>query len=197
MRKIVLGSTSPFRRSLLEKLHIPFDCDKPNIDESPLENESPRALVERLAIEKAKKVAERHKDALIIGSDQVAICDDVILGKPHTRENAIKQLMSFSGKRVTFLTGLCVLDSNSNQTKSLVEPFYVDFKRLTEKEVATYVDIEEPLNCAGSFKSEGLGISLFEKLSGDDPNSLIGLPLIKLISLLRQLDYDVFSHMSK
>lgn len=197
MRKIVLGSTSPFRRSLLEKLHIPFDCDKPNIDESPLENESPKALVERLAIEKAKKVAERHNDALIIGSDQVAICDDIILGKPHTRENAIKQLMSFSGKRVTFLTGLCVFDSNSNQTKSLVEPFYVDFKQLTEKEVSTYVDIEEPLNCAGSFKSEGLGISLFEKLSGDDPNSLIGLPLIKLISLLKQLDYDVFSHMSK
>lgn len=197
MRKIVLGSTSPFRRSLLEKLHIPFDCDKPNIDESPLENEYPKALVERLAIEKAKKVAEMHNDALIIGSDQVAICDGVILGKPHTRENAIKQLMSFSGKRVTFLTGLCVFDSNSNQTKSLVEPFYVDFKQLTEKEVSTYVDIEEPLNCAGSFKSEGLGISLFEKLSGDDPNSLIGLPLIKLISLLKQLDYDVFSHMSK
>ncbi|WP_286235726.1 Maf family protein [Thalassotalea sediminis] len=191
MKKIVLGSTSPFRREILEKLHIPFQCDKPNIDETPLPNETALALVERLAIKKAQAVASKHSNALIIGSDQVALCDDQILGKPHTVENAVKQLMGFSGKCVTFFTGLCVYDNDTQRIESTVEPFHVHFKELHKQDIERYVNAEMPLNCAGSFKSEGLGICLFEKLEGDDPNSLIGLPLIKLVKLLEKHDFNV------
>ena len=192
-KSIVLASTSPFRKSLLEKLNIPFECAKPHTDESPLTNETPQKLVERLAIEKAKAVAINFPNNLIIGSDQVAVCDDEILGKPHTFENAVKQLTKFSGKTVTFYTGLCVLDSQDMIIKSLVEPFYVHFKTLSNAEIENYINAEQPLNCAGSFKSEGLGICLFEKLEGDDPNTLIGLPLIKLVSLLKQHAVDVLA----
>ncbi|OKY25441.1 MULTISPECIES: Maf family protein [Thalassotalea] len=191
MKKIVLGSTSPFRKEILNKLKIEFICDKPNIDETALPDESAIQLVERLAIEKAQAVAKLHDNALIIGSDQVALCNEKILGKPHTKENAIKQLMSFSGKRVTFYTGLCVLDSDSGQIHAVVEPFHVYFKTLNKADVERYVDAEMPLNCAGSFKSEGLGICLFEKLVGDDPNSLVGLPLIKLIHLFEKHGFHV------
>lgn len=189
-RTIVLGSTSPFRKTLLEKLNIPFECAKPNIDETAKESESPIALVERLAIEKAKAITG-FSDALIIGSDQVALCDGKILGKPHNFENAVKQLTQFSGKAVIFYTGLCVLDSANNTVHSLVEPFTVHFNDLSQNEIENYINAEEPFNCAGSFKSEGLGICLFKKLEGDDPNSLIGLPLIKLISLFKQHNFDV------
>lgn len=193
MKSLVLGSTSPFRRSILEKLQLPFLCDKPDVDETPKEGETAIELVERLAIEKAKSVATKHQNALIIGSDQVALCENKILGKPHTQENAIKQLMSFSGKCVTFYTGLCVIDADSSEHYSLVEPFHVHFKTLDVDDVKQYVKIEQPLNCAGSFKSEGLGICLFEKLEGDDPNALIGLPLIKLIHLLEKHHLHVLS----
>ena len=191
MIKLVLGSTSPYRKELLEKLNIPFDCDKPAIDETPLDGELPKALVERLAIEKAKAVARHHPNALIIGSDQIALYKEEILGKPHTIENAIKQLQSFSGQKVTFLTSLCLYNSETNQFKVIVEPFNVHFKQLSKAQIAYYVETEKPLNCAGSFKSEGLGISLFEKLQGDDPNTLIGLPLIKLTELLSEFGIDV------
>ncbi|QOL24800.1 septum formation inhibitor Maf [Thalassotalea sp. LPB0316] len=194
MKTLVLGSTSPFRKSLLEKLNVPFKCAKPDIDETPLENETSIALVERLAIEKAKAVADDFPNALIIGSDQVALHQGDILGKPHTRENAIEQLMRFSGDKVVFHTGLCVFDSGTKQSYSLVEPFEVYFRELTRKEIEAYVDAEQPLKCAGSFKSEGLGITLFEKLVGDDPNSLIGLPLIKLHVLLKEAGLDVLEH---
>ena len=193
MRTLVLGSTSPFRKTLLEKLNIPFVCAKPNVDETARENESPIQLTERLAVEKAKAVAQYYPDALIIGSDQVALCDKEILGKPHTFENAVKQLTKFSGKCITFYTGLCVYDSKKNKVTSLVEPFNVHFNLLSQAEIENYIYAEQPYNCAGSFKSEGLGVCLFEKLSGDDPNSLIGLPLIKLISLLKQHDFDVLT----
>ncbi len=193
-RTIILASTSPFRKSLLEKLNIDFDCAKPDVDEAPLAGESPQALVERLAILKAKAVAQQHPKALLIGSDQVATCEGEILGKPHTVDNAIKQLLKFSGKCVTFYTGLCVYDSEKNVSKSLVEEFNVHFKQLNEHEIKRYIEIEQPLNCAGSFKSEGLGICLFEKLAGDDPNSLIGLPLIKLIALLDQHGFKVLDN---
>lgn len=193
MKKLVLGSTSPFRKEILAKLNLPFDCAKPNIDESPLDNESAVALVERLAIEKAKAVACEFPDALIIGSDQVAICDGEILGKPHNFENAVKQLEKFSNKIVAFYTGLCVYDSGLDFTTALIEPFLVHFKTLSRAEIENYLHAEQPYNCAGSFKSEGLGICLFEKLEGNDPNTLIGLPLIKLVELLKQHGLDVLA----
>ncbi|MBL4940240.1 MAG: septum formation inhibitor Maf [Colwellia sp.] len=191
MKTLVLGSTSPFRQSILEKLNLPFACANPNIDESALVNEMPQALVERLAVEKAKAVASQFPNALIIGSDQVAVCDGDILGKPHNFDNGVKQLTKFSNKSVTFYTGLCVYDSSSDTTKSLVEPFIVHFNKLSPSAIASYLTAEQPYNCAGSFKSEGLGICLFKKLEGDDPNTLIGLPLIKLVTLLKQHGLDV------
>lgn len=193
MKQLVLGSTSPFRKEILAKLNIPFVCAKPNVDESALNNESPAALVERLAIEKAKAVAGEFPDALIIGSDQVAICDGEILGKPHNFENAVKQLKKFSNKTVVFYTGLCVYDSGLDYTTALIEPFLVHFNELSLSDIENYLHAEQPYNCAGSFKSEGLGICLFKKLEGDDPNSLIGLPLIKLVELLKQHDVDVLA----
>ena len=197
MKKLILGSTSPFRKEILAKLNLPFDCAKPNIDETAFENESPVELVERLAIEKAKAVANEHPDALIIGSDQVAMCDGEILGKPHNFENAVKQLEKFSNKTVVFYTGLCVYDSALDYTTALIEPFLVHFKELSYAEIGNYLHAEQPYNCAGSFKSEGLGICLFEKLEGNDPNTLIGLPLIKLVELLKQHGVDVLAEQSK
>ena len=196
MKTLVLGSTSPFRKNILEKLNLPFDCAKPDIDESALPNETPQALVERLAIEKAKAVAPQFTDALIIGSDQVAVCDGEILGKPHNFDNGVKQLSKFSNKSVTFYTGLCVFDTTNNKALSLVEPFVVHFNPLSSEEIANYLTAEQPYNCAGSFKSEGLGICLFERLEGDDPNTLIGLPLIKLVTLLKTHGLDVLAQQS-
>ena len=193
MKKLVLGSTSPFRKEILEKLNIPFVCAKPDIDESAFDNESPVELVERLAIEKAKAVAGEFPDALIIGSDQVAMCDGEILGKPHNFENAVKQLEKFSNKTVVFYTGLCVYDSGLDYTTALIEPFLVHFNQLSLSDIENYLHAEQPYNCAGSFKSEGLGICLFKKLEGDDPNTLIGLPLIKLVELLKQHDVNVLA----
>jgi len=193
MKTLVLGSTSPFRKNLLEKLNLPFECAKPNIDESAKEGESPIELVERLSIEKAKAVALQYHDALIIGSDQVAVCEGDILGKPHNFDNAVKQLTRFSNKAVTFYTGLSVYDSLLKKTVSLVEPFTVHFKSLSLDEITHYLNAEQPYNCAGSFKSEGLGICLFEKLEGDDPNTLIGLPLIKLVALLKEHNINVLA----
>jgi len=194
MNSIVLASTSPYRKMLLEKLAIPFATDKPDVDETPIPNESPDALVERLAVLKAQAVAKHHNNALIIGSDQVAVHEGKILGKPHTKENARKQLLSFSGNRVTFLTGLCVLNTNTGEVKSLVEPFHVHFRTLKIDDINHYIDVEQPLNCAGSFKSEGLGICLFNKLEGNDPNTLVGLPLIQLTHLLSTFSYDVLTN---
>jgi MAF protein len=193
MKTLVLGSTSVFRQAILEKLNLPFQTAKPNIDETALINETPQALVERLAIEKAKAVADKFPNALIIGSDQVAVCEGEILGKPHNFDNGVVQLTKFSNKAVTFYTGLCVLDSASNTVKSLVEPFIVHFNELSPLEIESYLKAEQPYNCAGSFKSEALGICLFRKLEGDDPNTLIGLPLIKLVSLLKQHGLDVLA----
>ena len=183
-RTIILGSTSPFRKELLSKLNLNFITDKPNVDETPLPNETPTELVARLSLLKAQAVSERHNNAIIIGSDQVAVYNNQILGKPHTHENAVKQLSDFSGNTVRFLTGLTLIDTTTGQTKTIVEPFNVVFKTLTQATINAYLYAETPYNCAGSFKSEALGICLFEKLEGDDPNSLVGLPLIKLVTLL-------------
>lgn len=197
MKTLVLASTSPFRKNILEKLNLPFLCAKPNVDETALANESPIALVERLAVEKAKAVKLEHPNALVIGSDQVALCNNEILGKPHTFENAVKQLTLFSGKTVTFYTGLAVYDTHNDKYLSLVEPFHVHFKTLSLNDIENYIHAEQPLSCAGSFKSEGLGICLFERLEGDDPNTLIGLPLIKLVATLKTLGLDVLAEQKK
>ena len=185
MKQIVLGSSSPFRRELLQKLISDFATAAPDIDETPLPDETPTELVRRLALSKAQALAPTFPQALIIGSDQVAVLDNQILGKPLTEENAQTQLRNSSGKQVRFLTSLCLLDTASGEYQLEVEPFDVFFRTLSEDEIRHYIDREQPLNCAGSFKSEGLGIALFERLSGDDPNALIGLPLIKLNAMFR------------
>lgn len=186
MLKLVLGSTSPFREDLLAKLGIPFATDAPNIDEAIRDGESPEQLVARLAEAKARDVAQRHAGALIIGSDQVACVDGRILGKPGSRENAIGQLATAAGKTVTFHTGLCLLNTAENRGRTIVEPFKVHFRALNQDQIERYVDREQPFNCAGSFKSEGYGITLFTRLEGRDPNTLVGLPLIQLVDMLGQ-----------
>jgi len=184
--KLILASTSPFRRALLEKLQLPFTTAAPEVDETPRPDETPMQLVERLAIAKARAVAEQHEDALVVGSDQVAVIDDSILGKPGTKERAVAQLRQASGRSVRFLTGLCLYNSSSGQYQSEVVPFEVVFRELSDSQIENYLAREEPWNCAGSFKSEGLGIALFERLVGDDPNTLIGLPLIRLVRMLEK-----------
>ncbi|MCF6434233.1 nucleoside triphosphate pyrophosphatase [Pseudoalteromonas sp. MMG022] len=190
---LILASSSPFRQSILKKFNLPFDYFSPNIDESPLEGESAEQLVLRLSELKAKSAQQHFAKGLVIGSDQVALHKTSILGKPHNKENAIKQLCRFSGDKVTFLTGLCLYDIESDTATTILEPFHVHFKELTEAQVSAYCDAEQPYQCAGSFKSEGLGICLFEKLEGDDPNSLVGLPLIRLNQLLAERGFDVLS----
>lgn len=193
MPEIILASTSPYRRLLLEKLGIPFTCAAPEVDEIPLPAETPRHLVLRLAQAKAQALAERFPHHLIIGSDQVCVLDGEITGKPHTEENARKQLKKASGNIVTFYTGLALYNSVNGQLQTECEPFDVHFRHLTEQEINHYVQKESPLNCAGSFKSEGLGIALFERLEGRDPNMLVGLPLIALCQMLRREGFNPLS----
>lgn len=196
---LLLASSSVYRKQLLEKLQLPFTCASPDIDESIFTDENPSNYVERLAIEKAKALKDRFPNHIIIGSDQCAVLEingeverkQQILGKPHTVENAVKQLSDCSGKKVTFLTGLCCFNSATQQVISLVEPFNVHFRELTETQIRHYIEQEMPLDCAGSFKSEGMGIRLFSALEGRDPNSLVGLPLIALVDLLEQMNVDV------
>lgn len=183
---LYLASTSAYRRALLEKITAHFQCLKPEVDESPLPAEQPEALVKRLAFAKAQAIAKTLKHGLVIGADQVAVFQGEILGKPHTIANAEAQLRRFSGQAVTFLTGLAVINAATGHIQLTVDTFVVHFRSLTTEEIQQYVAREMPLDCAGSFKSEGLGIALFEKLQGDDPNSLIGLPIIKLLAMLRQ-----------
>ena len=190
LRPLVLASTSPFRRELLARLGLAFETASPDVDESSLPGEGPVSLVERLAEAKARAVAPLFPQALIIGSDQVACIDDRVLGKPGDRQRAIAQLEQASGRTVLFQTGLCLYDAAADRARVACEPFQVRFRRLTRSQIEGYVDREQPFNCAGSFKSEGLGIALFEGLDGADPNSLIGLPLIRLVDLLGQVGID-------
>lgn len=185
---LVLGSGSKYRRAIMDKLHLIYNVVKPDIDESAINEEQPEQLVGRLAEEKAQAVARKlnGEPAIIIGSDQVAVCDGLILGKPGTEQKAIEQLKSFVGKTVTFYTGLAVLNSETSQCEVRIEPFFVSFRdNITTDEIARYVELEQPLDCAGSFKSEGLGVSLFSEMKGNDPNTLIGLPTIALLDMLR------------
>lgn len=186
MYKLVLASSSPFRKELLEKLQLSFVCDSPDIDESQLLDETPHDYVKRLSLEKAQAVAQRHPDSLIIASDQCSVLGDTIYGKPIHHTVATQQLQRSSGNRVSFLTGLCVMDSDTGENLLDLIPYYVDFRELSTEEIDRYLSIEKPYNCAGSFKAEGLGITLFKRMEGDDPNALIGLPLIRLCEMLRQ-----------
>ncbi len=183
---LVLGSSSPFRKELLQRLQLPFESHSPDIDETALVEESPQQLVERLAIGKAQEVAKSYPAHLVIGSDQVAVNEGEILGKPGSFDKAVEQLSKASGKVVQFYTGLTLLNSQSGVVQSEVVPFAVHFRSLSEERIERYLKAEEPYNCAGSFKSEGLGITLFERLSGDDPSALMGLPLIRLVRMLEQ-----------
>ena len=186
---LILASSSPFRKAILEKLRIDFKAAAPNINERRKNGESPFNLVNRLSKEKALEVAKSHS-GLIIASDQVATLgngnneDDEIFTKPGSRENAFLQLKKSSGKTITFLTGLVLLNTETLKIQNHVELFKVTFKQLSDNQILSYLNKEDVLNCAGSFKSEGLGIALFSSMEGNDPNSLIGLPTIQLIKML-------------
>jgi len=190
---LVLASTSPFRRELLERLGLPFATASPDVDESARPGEAAEQLVLRLAEAKARAVADAYPDALIIGSDQVAELGGAVLGKPGDRERAIEQLSRVSGQTVIFRTGLCLLRAADGHVQRASEPFKVCFRTLTHAQIAAYVDREQPFGCAGSFKAEGLGIALFERLEGADPNALIGLPLIRLVGMLAAEGVDVLT----
>jgi MAF protein len=194
MKTLVLASTSPYRRELLERIGIPFETASPSVDETVVDGETPEQLVKRLAEAKARAVAETYPGALVIGSDQVAVLDNQILGKPGNHETAVQQLSNASGKKVLFLTGLCLLNVETGKTQINVDKFSVEFRQLTSSQIENYLQREKPYNCAGSFKSEGLGISLFKKMDGDDPNALIGLPLISLINMLSAEGLDVLGN---
>lgn len=191
MRRLLLASSSPYRRELLSRLRLPFDCRAPEIDETPHPDESPEQLVRRLSREKALALAETHPDHLIIGSDQAAVLGDRIIGKPHTLERAREQLLSCSGKRLDFLTGLTLLDTRNGAEQVDCLRFSVHFRDLSEAQIERYLIAEQPFDCAGSFKAEGLGISLFRATEGEDATSLIGLPLIRLVDMLNSAGIEV------
>lgn len=186
MLPIVLASSSRYRRKLLERLQIPFTCASPEIDETPQEKESAEALVKRLAEEKARSLALQFPEHLIIGSDQAAVLGTEIIGKPGSHERAAKQLSAASGQRVSFLTGLALINTQSGQMQVDCIRFSVDFRELSSEQIERYLHREQPYDCAGSFKAEGLGISLFTRTEGEDSTSLIGLPLIRLVSMFNQ-----------
>jgi|TARA_B100001964_G_scaffold215424_1_gene253762 MAF protein len=193
---LILASSSPFRKAILDKLGLPFDVIAPEIDEMRKNNESPFDLVMRLSKEKALEVSKTHS-GLIIASDQVATLnsgenvEDEILTKPGTHENAFLQLKKSSGKSVNFLTGLALMNTDTKEIQLHVEYYKVKFKTLSDNQILNYLSKEDALNCAGSFKSEGLGIALFNSMEGDDPNSLIGLPTIQLINMLARENVHV------
>lgn len=189
-RQLLLASSSSYRKELLTRLGLPFATAHPNTDETPLPNESPQALAERLARAKAHALAADFPNALIIGSDQTADCLGKLLGKPGTPEKAEHQLQYCRGNTVTFFTGLCLLDSHSGAEQVCSVPFLVKFLPLSDEQIKAYIKKEQPLDCAGSFKCEGLGSALFEQLSGDDPTALVGLPLIQLCRMLRNAGVD-------
>lgn len=185
-KKLVLASTSPYRRELLSRLGIPFAIANPHTDERPLPGEAPTATALRLAEAKARAVAAQHPDALIIGSDQVAEADGRTFGKPGSHERAAAQLRELSGKTVNFFTGLCLLDTETGRAEVRGVSTLVGFRNLDDAEIESYLTREPAYDCAGSAKSEGLGIALLSRIEGSDPNALVGLPLIALCDLLRR-----------
>lgn len=189
--QIILGSSSPFRKQLLQQLDIAFETDSPDIDETPIDGETVEDMVLRLSIEKAAEIAKRHTNSLVIGSDQSALLNGKILHKPGNHATAVKQLQEASGQKVIFQTGLCLYNTENNTYQSKLVPYTVTFRTLTDEMIESYLQREKPYQCAGSFKSEGLGVALFESMEGTDPSALIGLPLIELTNMLSNEDFSV------
>ena len=188
---LILGSTSIYRKELLARLQIPFRTEAPEIDETPRPGEKPQELVARLALEKALDVAGKNPSSLVIGSDQVAVHNGKIVGKPYTHDKAMEQLLTANGRRISLYTGLALVNADTGEKQVEVIPFEVVFRNLTEEQLENYLHKEQPYHCAGSVKSEGLGIALLERFEGEDPNTLIGLPLIRLIRMLEKAGFDV------
>jgi len=188
---LILASSSPFRRELLQRLQLPFTSISPNVDETPLSNEAPQDTALRLAQAKALKIAADHPEALVIGCDQVATLDGLQLGKPLTHDNAFNQLRMMRGRSVTFYSALCLYNPRTRHMQAEAVPYVVEFRHLTDAQIENYLLKEQPYHCAGSAKSEGLGIALIAAMRGDDPNALIGMPLIKLISMLQNEGVNV------
>ena len=182
---LVLASSSPYRRELLARLGIPFTSSNPDLDEASLPGEAPEAQVRRLAEAKARAVADRHPTSLVIGSDQLAVVNGTVLTKPGGHEPAVRQLRAMRGREVIFYTGLCLLDTTAGTVEIDCVPCTVEFRDCSDEEIERYLRRDQPYQCAGSFRSEGLGISLLHRMRGDDPTALIGLPLIRLTKMLR------------
>jgi septum formation protein len=188
---LILASSSIYRRELLTRLQIPFSCISPDVDETPLENELPQETALRLAQDKAIKIGATHTDALVIGCDQVATLDNIQLGKPLNHDNATKQLRMMRGREVIFHSALCLYNAKTQHMQVAVVPYVVQFRNLTDAQIENYLLKEQPYHCAGSAKSEGLGIAIIERMTGEDPNALIGLPLIALINMLNHEQVSV------
>lgn len=191
MLPLVLASSSAYRKLLLERLVLNFITANPEIDESPAPHEQPSTLALRLAEEKAQALASRFPQHLIIGSDQVAALHNQCIGKPNNFDTAFAQLRAASGQSVTFYTGLALFNSQSKRLHSACIPFTVYFRELSDDAIERYLRLEQPYDCAGSFKAEGLGVSLFQRTEGEDATSLIGLPLIRLVDFLTSEGYSV------
>lgn len=188
---LILASSSVFRRELLQRLRIPFSTVSPHVDETVLDGERPQDTALRLSKEKAKKVGTEYPHALIIGCDQVATLNGEQLGKPLNHNNATKQLRAMRGNEVTFHSALCLFNAATGNVQAQVVPYLVKFRALTDEQIENYLIKEQPYHCAGSAKSEGLGIALIERMIGEDPNALIGLPLIRLITMLQNEGVDI------
>jgi 7-methyl-GTP pyrophosphatase len=184
MPPIILASSSRYRAQLLENIGLSFNSSNPDIDESPTDNETPQALVERLSLAKARALSKTYNNHLIIGSDQVASLNNSIITKPGSHERAKGQLTACQGHTVCFYTGLCLLNSHTGNHQISTVTTEVTFRSLTDQQIENYLNREQPYDCAGSFKCEGLGITLFERINSSDPNALIGLPIIALTSML-------------
>jgi len=193
--KLLLASSSPYRRELLSRLQVPFDWQAPEVNEQPLAGEKPEQLALRLSSSKAHALAEGHSQHLIIGSDQVASCRGQSINKPGNYANAFKQLQELSGQCVHFYTGLCVLDSSSGRSIADTVTTEVVFRPLSDTDIERYLQCEQPYDCAGSFKAEGLGIALFEVISSDDNTAIIGLPLIRLRQMLEEFNYRILENL--
>lgn len=191
--QLILASSSQYRRQLLETLGLAFEVRVPDIDESPSIDEAPRQLVARLAQAKARAVGNGSTVELIIGSDQTAAVDGIFLAKPGNAQHAVEQLQQLSGRTVTFFTGLCLYNTGTGRAQLSVEPYTVTLRSLTDSQIEAYVQRDQPFDSAGAFRSEGLGIALFERLEGEDPNTLVGLPLIRLVEFLGNEGIDVLA----
>ena len=189
--KIILASSSPFRQQLLDRLQLDYEIHAPDIDETLTPGEDAIAYVCRLAESKARHVAQNYPEAIVIGSDQCALLNDRILGKPGSHENALQQLRDAQGKTVVFHTGVCVVKLSTGFNAVENVPFEVDFRVLSDQQLEHYLHVEQPYQCAGSFKAEGYGSCLFSKMRGDDPSALIGLPLFRLIAMLESAGIEV------